>query len=56
MNKNNIVSDNRKQNNNENIENNIPEKGPVNFIVGSLSSFLLFIFFYFLSNKIAIYF
>ena len=42
--------------NNEDIENNIPEKGPLNFIVGSLTSFLLFIFFYFLSNKIAIYF
>ena len=41
---------------NQNIENNIPEKGPLNFIVGSLTSFLLFIFFYFLSNKIAIYF
>ena len=47
-----IVADN----NNENIEKNIPEKGPLNFIVGSLTSFLLFIFFYFLSNKIAIYF
>ena len=43
-------------NNNENIEKNVPEKGPLNFIVGSLTSFLLFIFFYFLSNKIAIYF
>ena len=43
-------------NSNENIERNIPEKGPLNFIVGSLTSFLLFIFFYFLSNKIAIYF
>ena len=43
-------------NSNENIEKNIPEKGPLNFIVGSLTSFLLFIFFYFLSNKIAIYF
>jgi len=41
---------------NQNIEKNIPEKGPLNFIVGSLTSFLLFIFFYFLSNKIAIYF
>ena len=41
---------------NENIEKNIPEKGPLNFIVGSITSFLLFIFFYFLSNKIAIYF
>ena len=27
---------------NENIEKNIPEKGPLNFIVGSLTSFLLF--------------
>lgn len=43
-------------NSNENIEKNIPVKGPLNFIVGSLTSFLLFIFFYFLSNKIAIYF
>ena len=43
-------------NNNKNIENNIPEKGPLNFFVGSLTSFLLFAFFYFLSNKIAIYF
>ena len=42
--------------NNENIEKNIPEKGPLNFIVGSFTSFLLFIFFFFLSNKIEIYF
>ena len=54
MNKNNVVSDKNKDD--ENVENNIPEKGPLNFIVGSLTSFLLFIFFYFLSNKIAIYF
>ena len=47
-----IVADNR----NVNIEKNISEKGPLNFFVGSLTSFLLFIFFYFLSNKIAIYF
>ena len=56
MNKNNIVSENRINKNSENIENNIPEKGPLNFIVGSLTSFLLFIIFYFLSNKIVIYF
>ncbi|MBO6960607.1 MAG: DUF3082 domain-containing protein [Prochlorococcus marinus CUG1438] len=43
-------------NSNKNIERNIPEKGPLNFILGSLTSFLLFIFFYYLSNKIAIYF
>ena len=33
-----------------------PEKGPLSFISGSLTSFLLCIFFYFISNKIAIYF
>ena len=44
------------ENNKENIEKNIPEKGPLNFIFGSFTSFSLFIFFYFLSNKIAIYF
>ena len=56
MNKNNIVSENSINKNSENTVNNIPEKGPLNFIVGSLTSFLFFIFFYFLSNKIAIYF
>ena len=53
MNKNTIKAD---KSTNNNIENNIPEKGPLNFIVGSLTSFLLFIFFYFLSKKISIYF
>ena len=43
-------------NSNENIEKTLPKKGPLNYFVGSLTSFLLFIFFYFLSNKIAIYF
>ena len=43
-------------NSNENIGKNIPEKGPLSFIVGSLTSFLLFIFFYLISNKITIYF
>ena len=50
------MSDISKNKNSEKNENNIPEKGPLNFIVGSLTSFLLFIFFYFFSNKIAIYF
>ena len=55
MNKNIILRDKNK--NNEEIENNnVPEKGPVNFLVGSLTSFILFTFSYFLSNKIAIYF
>jgi len=41
----------------ENIDNkNKPQKGPLNFFVGSLTSFLLFISFYLISNKIAIYF
>jgi len=43
-------------NSNKNIEKDIPEKGPLNFIVGSITSFLLFIFFYILSNRIVIYF
>ena len=43
--------------NNDNIDNeNSPEKGPLSFITGSLTSFLLCIFFYFISNKVAIYF
>ncbi len=56
MDNHNISSDNSKKNKSENIENNIQEKGPLNFIFGSLTSFLLCIFFYFVSNKIAIYF
>ena len=56
MNKNNVKTESIKSKNNEIIENKVPEKGPLNFIVGSFTSFLLFIFFYFLSNKIAIYF
>ena len=40
-----------------NIETqNIPEKGPLSFLTGSLTSFFLCIFSYFISNKIAIYF
>ena len=51
------MNDKKTSNNNENIENqNPPEKGPLSFISGSLTSFLLCIFFYFISNKIAIYF
>ena len=37
------------------IKNN-PQKGPLNFLIGSITSFLLFISFYLISNKIAIYF
>tara|TARA_A100000164_G_scaffold131287_1_gene116403 strand:- start:299 stop:568 length:270 start_codon:yes stop_codon:yes gene_type:complete len=35
---------------------NSPEKGPLSFLTGSLTSFFLCIFSYFISNKIAIYF
>ena len=56
INKNNFMADNIKNKKNKNVENNIPEKGPLNFIVGSVTSFSLFVFFYFLSNKITIYF
>ena len=43
--------------NKENLENQPPpEKGPLSFLSGSLTSFLLCIFFYLISNKIAIYF
>ena len=38
------------------VTQNTPEKGPLSFITGSLTSFSLCIFFYFISNKIAIYF
>ena len=41
----------------ENInENNISQKGPLDFLTGSLTSFILFIIFYLISNKIVIYF
>ena len=43
--------------NNINIETqNIPEKGPISFLTGSLTSFFFSIFSYFISNKIVIYF
>ena len=56
MNQYKIVSDTKKSIKEDIVNKNIPEKGPLNFIVGSFTSFLLFIFFYFISNKIAIYF
>ena len=41
----------------KNIENQYPaEKGPLSFITGSLTSFLMCIIFYFISNNISIYF
>ena len=43
-------------NKDNNVNQNLPEKGPLSFITGSLTSFLLCILFYFISNKIVIYF
>ncbi|ABM72221.1 conserved hypothetical protein [Prochlorococcus marinus str. MIT 9515] len=51
------MNNEKSSNINDVIKNqNIPEKGPLSFITGSLTSFLLCLFFYFISNKIAIYF
>ena len=51
------MNDEKKLINKNNIEiQNPPKKGPLSFITGSLTSFILCIFFYFISNKIAIYF
>ena len=41
---------------NGNDNNNEERKGPFNFFIGSLTSFLLFTLFYFMSKNIAIYF
>jgi len=51
------MNDEKNSINKKNIENQPPpEKGPLSFIAGSLTSFVLCIFFYFISNRIAIYF
>ena len=51
------MNDEKNSINKVNSEANLTsEKGPLSFISGSLTSFLLFIFFYFISNKIVIYF
>ena len=49
-----IIDDKNNKMDNDKITS--PKKGPLNFIVGSISSFLLFIFSYLISNKIVIYF
>ena len=51
------MNDEKRLINKENIEiKSTLEKSPLSFISGSLTSFLLCLFFYFISNKIAIYF
>ena len=48
---------NEGQNNEKDTSNeSIPKKGPLNFIIGSLTSFSLCLFSYLISNNIAIYF
>jgi len=51
------MNNEKKSINKINIETqNTPDKGPLSFITGSLTSFSLCIFSYFISNKIVIYF
>ena len=51
------IMDVKKNSDKYNIENkNITQKGPLNFLIGSLTSFLLFVLFFLISNKIIIYF
>ena len=40
----------------ENDNKNYPTKGPINFLIGSITSFSLFMIFYLISKNIAIYF
>ena len=48
---------NEGQKNEEDISNeNVPKKGPLNFIIGSLTSFVLCFISYLLSKNIVIYF
>ena len=51
------MNDEKSAINKVNSEANLtPEKGPLSFLTGSLTSFFLCLFSYFISNKIAIYF
>ena len=51
------MNDEKNLNIKDNVQTqNTPEKGPLSFISGALTSFLLCTFFYFISNKISIYF
>ena len=52
-----MMNEEKISNNKENsLTQNNPEKGPLSYIFGSLTSFALCVFCYFLSTKIAIYF
>ena len=49
-----MEKENNKKQNKDNVKN--PEKGPLSFLSGSVTSFILFIVFYKLSIAISIYF
>ena len=51
-----MIDDIKSNTNKNNDPQYTNEKGPLSFISGSLTSFLLCIFFYFVSNNIVIYF
>ena len=51
-----MIDENNSINKEINENQNLPEKGPASYITGSLTSLLLCIFFYLISQKIAIYF
>ena len=51
-----MIDENNSINKEINENHNLTEKGPASYITGSLTSLLLCIFFYLISQKIAIYF
>ena len=51
-----MTVENKNLNKNNYEEIIIPKKGPINFIIGSLTSFILFLTFYFISKNVVIYF
>tara|TARA_B100000073_G_C23701377_1_gene560479 strand:- start:518 stop:832 length:315 start_codon:yes stop_codon:yes gene_type:complete len=50
------MNENDSKNSTKNMADNQIQKGPVNFLVGSITSISLFIVFFFISQKITIYF
>ena len=49
-----MTIENKNLNKNKFEELSIPKKGPFNFIIGSLTSFIFFLTFYFMSKKVVI--
>ena len=56
MSQNELLKNEGQNNEEETFNENVPKKGPLNFIIGSLTSFSLCLFSYLISNNIAIYF